>query len=50
MLSWFSSDELRTCPVCRKHAALPGEDGRLLICLACDEPLALAAVAEQANA
>jgi hypothetical protein len=50
VLGWFAREELRTCPVCREHAALPGEDGRLLICLACGEPLALTLVPQEATA
>jgi hypothetical protein len=39
VLAWFARDELRPCPLCRRHAALPGDDGRLVFCLDCGEPL-----------
>jgi hypothetical protein len=35
VLSWFSEDELKNCPHCEAHAAVPVDRGPS-VCLACE--------------
>jgi hypothetical protein len=39
VIGWFSHEELRPCPLCSEHAALGDDQGHLLLCLDCGEPL-----------
>jgi rRNA maturation protein Nop10 len=39
--SWFSDEELQTCPQCGAHAVVPPE-ATVAVCLACGEVAAVA--------